>query len=170
MNELATLEWTMTVVEASKMLRIDYNVTSRASQRFYLCDLLPMPGAKTWVLGSKEIIVMNGPEPGSVIFSRARVPSRSPLPFLVDPGARSIDPGQTVRGSAEVPLPLTARHYRGTLEPLKGKPKTATLQIGCIVGNAHWSELLLDDGGKLTIPNSSDPMQLLCSESKPLPI
>lgn len=169
MNEPATLDFAMSVINGGKTLRIDYKVHNRSDKRFYLSDLLPVPGPRTWALGSTDIVVMNGAEPGTVVFTRARVPSTSPLPFLVDPGARLVEPGQSVSGAAEVALPLSAQHYRGTVAPLKGKPKLAQLELGYIAGEAHWSELPLDDGRKLTISNPSDPMQLLVSERKPIP-
>lgn len=169
MSSVAKIDWTMTSIDGGKALKIDYRVHNLSDHRIYLSDLLPMPGAKTWKLGKNEIIVMNGDEPGTVVFARARVRSETPLPFLVDPGARAVDPGKTATGSAEVPLPLQAQHYRGTVAPLKGKKTTAILELGYVSGDAHWEELPLDDGSKLTVSHPSDKMDLLLADPKPLP-
>lgn len=169
MQDIASLDWSMRLINGGKTLRLEYAVTSRAKERFYLSDLLPIPGAKTFRLGTKSIIVMNGDQPDTVAFVRARVASEAPILVPLDPGARAIDPGQTLKGEAEVSLPLQAQHYQGTVAPLNRSPKYAILEIGYIVGNAHWTALTLDDGTTLTVSNPVDPMQIIRSDRKPIP-
>ncbi len=167
MEQPADLEWTL--MRKDNRLQLQYRITSRAKTRFYLSDLLPVSGAKGWAVADKAVIVSNGAEQDTVRFTRGRVASETPLPFLVDPGARAIDPGQTLEGSAEIPLPVTAWHYQGTTAPIKGTPHWAVLEIGYIAESAHWEELPLQNGGKLTVSQASDPMSLFRFERKAIP-
>lgn len=121
-------------------------------------------------MSSAELVnVVNDSVPDTVLFIRGRIASEAPLPLALDPGARALDPGQTLTGHAQVPLPLQAFHYQGTAAPLRGKPAFAVLELGCIRGEAHWSELPLDDGTKLTISHPGDKMEVIRSDRKRLP-
>ena len=166
MNQVADLEWTL-VKEASHLL-LEYRITNRSQARFYLSDQLPVSEGKSWGVADKAVIVSNDAEAGTVRFSRGRVASVTPLPFLVDPGARAIDPGQTLTGSALVNLPISAWHYRGQTAAIKTPPQWAVLEIGYLT-SANWQELPLATGGKLTISQPSDPMSVLRSQRIAIP-
>ena len=166
MNQVADLEWTL-VKEAGSLL-LEYRITNRSKTRFYLSDQLPVSEGKGWGVADKAVIVSNDAQAGTVRFSRGRVASVTPLPFLVDPGARAIDPNQTLTGSALVPLPITAWHYRGQTAAIKVQPQWAVLEIGYLT-SANWQELPLATGGKLTISQPSDPMSVLRSERIAIP-
>ena len=113
--------------------------------------------------------MMNDDQPETVRFARGRVPSVAPGAKTMEPGARGIAPGETVTGSAEVPLPLVAAHWRGTVAPLAGTPRFAVLHLGVITGEAHWRQIPLADGSTLTLPASVDPMPDLVSDRLPIP-
>lgn len=166
MNQVADLEWTL-VKEAGHLL-LEYRITNRSKTRFYLSDQLPVSEGKAWGVANKSVIVSNDVQAGTVRFSRGRVASVTPLPFLVDPGARAIDPGQTLTGSAFVKLPITAWHYRGQTAAIGSPPQWAVLEIGYLI-SAHWQELPLTTGGKLTISQPSDPMSVLRFERIAIP-
>ena len=168
-TDAAKLDWQMTAVDGGKSLRIDYQVTNTTDKRIYLSDLLPVSGPRKWMLGDKVINVANDAAPDTVLFIRGRVASEAPLPRALDPGARSLDPGQTLTGRAEVPLPLRSFHYQGTAAPLRSKPAFGVLELGCIRGDAHWSELPMDDGTKLTLSHPADKMEFIRSDRKPIP-
>lgn len=166
MNQVADLEWTL-VKEANSLL-LEYRITNRSKSRFYLSDQLPVSEGKSWGVADKAVIVSNDAQANTVLFSRGRVASVTPLPFLLDPGARAIDPNQTLTGSAVVNLPITAWHYRGQTAPIESPPQWAVLEIGYLT-DAHWQELPLATGGKLTISQPSDPMSVLRSQRKAIP-
>ena len=165
-NQVADLEWTL--VKQAGSLLLEYRITNRSKARFYLSDQLPVSGAKGWVVADKAVIVSNDAQANTVLFSRGRVASVTPLPFLVDPGARAIDPNQTLTGSALVKLPIAAWHYRGQTAAIQSSPQWAILEIGYLT-SAYWEELPLATGGKLTISQPSDPMLVLRFDRKAIP-
>lgn len=169
-NDIATLEWSMTLIGGGHTLRINYQIRSLSDTPVYISDLLPIPGPKKWQLGVKSIMVTNASQPETVRFVRGRLQSEAPLARVIDPGARKLEPHQSLSGMAEVSLPLQGYHYQGTVAPLKTPLLWAVLEIGVIVGQVHWSELPLDDGSKLTISHPSDPMQVLRSNRQRIPV
>lgn len=167
----AAIDWTMTKDSDGKALRIEYRVTNTWDKRIYLSDLVPTHTDAGWTLTDPQpIAVLNDDEPGVVRFARGRVGSDAPLTVPpMDPGARAIDPGQTVQGNARVPLPLAATPYVGTVAPLRGKPTAAHIELGFLRGDGHWSQLPLTDGSFLTLSHAVDRMEALRSEKKAIP-
>lgn len=167
MAEPARLDWSM-ALEAGG-LRIRYTVTSTSKDTIYLSDQMPVPGKTSFVLGETFINVAGGDAPGTVRFVRGRLTSVAPVPIPLDPGARALKAGQTLTGEALVPMPIQSAHYHGMAAPLNGTPTSATLEIGYVMGEAHWTELALEDGGKITITMPMDEMRTLRTAAKPIP-
>lgn len=150
-------------------LRIRYTVTSTSKDTIYLSDQMPVPGKTSFVLGKDFINVAGGDSPGTVRFVRGRLTSIAPVPIPLDPGARALKPGQTLTGEALIPLPIQPAHYHGLAAPLNGTPTQAILEIGYVGADAHWTDLALEDGGKLTITMPMDKMAFLRTAPKPIP-
>ena len=167
----AAIDWTMTKARDGKALRIEYRVTNPSDKRISVSDVVPThPDAGWTVTNPQPIAVLNDDEPGVVRFARGRIGSEAPLAVPpMDPGARAIDPGQTVHGNARVPLPLVATPYVGTVAPLRGQPTAARIELGFLRSDAHWSQLPLTDGSSLTLSQAIDRMEALRSEKKAIP-
>jgi hypothetical protein len=171
--KIAKIDWGMKRVDEGKALRIDYRVTNVSNQRIFLSDIIHEYKSGGRIIPNRQrIAVTNDTEPRVVRFVRGRLSSKGLLYLpLLDPGSRPIEPGQTVSGDAEVPLPLVARHYDGaaTVEPLERTPTAAVLALGYFRVEPEWTKLQLADGGSVSVSNLTDRMEMLLSDIKPLP-
>lgn len=166
MQDPARLDWSLALDGAR--LKISYTVTNTSQAVIYLSDILPIAGQGSFVYGATFINVTAGAGPGDVRFVRGRLDSVAPLPFPLDPGARSVQPGASASGEALVDLPLRAQHYRGVAAPLQGEPRQAWLELGYLT-TAHWTELALADGRKMTTSMPQDEMRFLVAGPLAIP-
>lgn len=169
MTEPARLDWTLTLAPSGDALEVRYTVTSTSDQTIYLADLTPVPGEGGFLYGERFINVAGTPTPGLIRLVRGRLPSVAPTLLPLDPGARALDPGKTASGAATIKLPITPAHYHGKAAPLNGEPAIATLEIGYLVGEVHWTALPLADGRSLTISSPADEMRVLSAGPLPIP-
>lgn len=167
MTDPARLTWTLTRAADGRSLLVAYTVTSTSQETLYLCDALPVPGRQSFVLGRTFINVAGGAE-GELRLVRGRLKSVAPVVVPLEPGCRPLTPGQSVTGTATVPLPIQPAHYHGKAAPLVGTPTRATLEIGYVGADTTWSQLTMEDGLTLTTPSAGDEMRFL--KAGPLPI
>ncbi|MCE9577068.1 MAG: hypothetical protein K8W52_28230 [Deltaproteobacteria bacterium] len=102
-----------------------------------------------------RVVVRNGARPGVVEFVRGFAQLENVgrgIAMTYDPAMRRLEPGATVTGAADIPLPLTAWHNFGWAVELKGTPQTATLLIGYVTDWDSWASVSLDDGTTVTVP------------------
>ena len=95
-----------------------------------------------------------------------------PVQVQYAPAARSLDPGKSLEGSAEVAWPLQAQHPYGRLAPLPAGLKTATLRVGYLSGPVQWTKYPTADGSALTAPQLPSAVSLqrfARAAAKPLP-
>jgi hypothetical protein len=168
-NMDVSIDWRMAVIDGGKKLRIEYTATNESDERLWLCDQLLTHENNELVYAADRVIVLNGDEPGQVLFARGRVDRHIPSAFPRNPGGRAFDPGQALTGTAEIALPLQAWHNYGHAAPLEGTPKTAVLELSYVKGEASWGQVTLRDG--TTIVGPQPPAHLLNArgEEKPIP-
>ena len=169
MPEPARLDWTLTLAPSGDALEVRYTVTSTSDQTLYLADLTPVPSEGGFSYGERFINVAGTPTPGLIRLVRGRLASVAPTLLPLDPGARALDPGKTASGVATIKLPIAAAHYHGVAPPLNGAPTQATLEIGYLLGEVHWTALPLADGRSLTISSPADEMRTLRAGPLPIP-
>ena len=152
-------------------LKLSYSITNRSKERIYVLDQMVAPRGSTYVLTPQAVVVQGG-EKGTVDFVRGFVDPGHPVQVQYAPAARSLDPGKTLEGTAEVPLPLQAQHPYGRLVPLPPGLKVATLRVGYVSAQAQWTRYPMADGTALTAPQLPSVVSLqrfARSEQKPLP-
>lgn len=167
MSADARLDWTLSRAADGASLQIVYTVTSTCDRTIYLCDALPVPGKSGFVLGRTYINVAGGAQ-GEVRLVRGRLASLARVVVPLEPGARPLAAGSSLKGEAIVPLPLIASHYHGKAAPITGTPARAWLELGWVEADAAWRTLTLEDGQRLTTPGPEDEMRWL--KAGPLPI
>lgn len=169
MTAPARLDWTLTLTPGGDALEVRYTVTSTSDATIYLADLTPVPGEGGFLYGEQFINVAGTPTPGLIRLVRGRLASVAPTLLPLDPGARALDPGKTATGMATIKLPIAPAHYHGKAAPLNGEPARATLEIGYLVGEVHWTALPLADGRSLTVSSPADEMRYLSAGPLPIP-
>ncbi len=132
-------------------LKLSYSITNRSKERIYVLDQMVAPRGSTYVLTPQAVVVQGG-EKGTVDFVRGFVDPGHPVQVQYAPAARSLDPGKTLEGTAEVPLPLQAQHPYGRLAPLQKPAQAVVLQIGYVSGAVEWVSYPVQGGGPLRGP------------------
>ena len=163
-----TLDWTMS--RDGDQLQIDYTVSNPTPARIYVLDELPVGDA----FAPDAIIVMGDPDaPDTVRLSRALIRTLEKVLTIPMPGARAVEPGATLTGTARAPWPLRAWHNYSTVDPLRGQPAQAVLQIGYVAdpGASGFTQRHLPDGTTVTVPTPATvgTQQLLVGDAQPLP-
>ena len=167
-----TLVWT--VVPAGGALRVSYTVHNHSPGRIYLLDQMVRAGESGYQQTPKDVIVREE-APGTAALVRGFVDPGHPVQHQFSPGARALDPGKSLSGSAEVPLPLKAQHPYGRPVPLSGGLRSLVLQIGYLSaadGPIGWISYPLNGGGTLTapaLPSVVSRQRFLRSAPSPLP-
>lgn len=166
----AALDWTMTRIDGGRRLRIDYTFNNRSNGRLYVWDQMVVTQNSDLLTAPDAINVVNSDKPGTVRFVRGYVRSDSKINIEYNPGVRPVEAGQSVTGSAVVPLPVQSWHSYGYAQPLNSVPTAAVLEIAYFPGSQPLSDYTLQGGGKIAKPERPyTAQQVLISEAKPLP-
>jgi hypothetical protein len=119
------------------------------------------------------IIVVESEDPDVVRFARGLVNPRSFVAFPLIPGARRVEPGGSLEGSAVVPLPLQAFHPQDGSRSLASEPARAVVEIGVIEDpRAAFESWPLAEGGELRLPTPRSALRhqrMARSDVLPLP-
>jgi hypothetical protein len=89
---------------------------------------------------------------GHVLIIRGYVEPSARVVVDCIPGARAVEAGQSISGTAELPLPLAAWHPNTGARPLDAPATTATFEVGYVGGDPEWTHPPLDDGSTLEVP------------------
>jgi hypothetical protein len=164
-----SLEWKMQLTEGGTRLQVEYSALNRSQERLFLCDQLVVQESDGSRLLEQASIVVNGQNPGEVVFVRGRLGDDPPSAYTYNPGARAFDPGQRLTGQIELELPLKAWHNFGYVDPLKGTPKTARLEVSIVSGESTWEQVKLKNGQTLIRPQPPTHLENISSDIKPIP-
>lgn len=172
------MEITWKLTPADDKLVVDYTVRNTGDKKVWVATRLMQNTKEGRVMKPVDrLIVRPGDAPdlvslvrGMTYESLARGRER-PAP---SPEMAAIEPGKSLDGRAEVPLPLESWHNYGVVPPLDGDRQRAVLELSYIddpKDDAVWWNVPLDDGTKVRAPN---PRHLKSAHkritSDPLPI
>jgi hypothetical protein len=147
-----TLDWGMSLAEGDKRLRIEYTVTNHGKDKIWVWDQVVTTQDGKLVARPDAISTKNGEQPSTVLFVRGRVQPDSRVNVEYVPGVRPLEPGKSLKGTAEVPLPLQAWLAYGAVQPLKGTPTQAVLEVQWFPGGHGTTPMPLADGSSLPKP------------------
>jgi hypothetical protein len=83
---------------------------------------------------------------------KGAVSGNAPTMWIQPPLYKRVAPGETLHGTARLPLPLKAWHNVARVEPLHD-PRTATLEIQYFSGEApQWRTLASPKGDGIRVP------------------
>jgi hypothetical protein len=168
-----TLDWQLT--RSGDRLQLSYSVHNDSDKALYLLDRLVVPSSKGLEAAFDRVIVRDGDAAGVVSFVRGYAPpfadKRGGIGGIQQPAAQKLEAGQTITGTATVPLPLTAWHNFGPAQPLTGAPTQAYLEIGYLLDHDKWASLELVDGTKLSGPANPfvADQRMVRSDTRPIP-
>ncbi len=170
-NEPLSVEWNLT--RSGNTLHISYTLHNNGHEKVYVLDQMVAARGQAFERLPQAIVVKGGEEPGSVDFVRGYVNPGHPVLFQYAPAARSLEPGQSLMGTAEVGLPLSAWHPYGHPAPIKGTPQYAVLEVGYISGgDLKWTKVPLKDGTSLSapaLPTAVSQQRMVRGAQRPLP-
>jgi len=163
------ITWGMRLGPDGKTLVVEYTATNRSTERLYLCDILLAQVNNQLVRVDSGMIVTNGSRKDEVRLTRGVVEEHVWTSAPRNPGARAFDPGQSLSGSATLPLPLKAWHNFGAVRELDGTPKVAVLELSYVRGEVSWGELRLSDGSTVTVPDRPARLVNVVGPEQPMP-
>lgn len=168
-NLPVTLTWDLT--RSGDTLHVAYHVHNTTSATVFLLDRLVVPDAQGLHAAFDRVIVREGDTAGVVAFSRAYVRPERGTGGIYVPVAQRLEPGKTVDGEADVPLPITAWHNFSKASPLQITPTHAYLEIGYLTEQDQWVQINLADGTQLSGPAHPfvDRQQLVRSDTRAIP-
>jgi hypothetical protein len=137
--------------KTGQALKVSYTLHNGGAERIYVLDQMVAARSGGFVQ-TPEALIIQQEAPSVAALIRGFVDPGHPVQFQYAPGARALDPGQSLTGSAEAPLPLRAQHPYGRPVPLQGKAESIVLRIGYLSGQVEWTQHPLQGGGSLTAP------------------
>lgn len=151
-----------------------YEVSNEGASPLWLLDDMFVLDSQDRALRTPTAFVVAEPEDGVTLrLVRGLLRPRAMVAFPHVPGARVVEPGQTLGGEGVVPLPLQAYHPQDGTWPLEATPSRAVVEIGVIEEPDPIFEMLpLAEGGELRVPTARTAMRsqrLLRSEPLELP-
>lgn len=156
------LEWSLKV--DGKQLRIDYKVTNHGKHPILLVDTLVWDGKPN----AEVIIVRNDTQAKTIAFTRALVTTNEKVMYTPMPGARSINPSETVTGHSLSAWPPFAWHNFSTVDKLAPGATQAVLEIGYVDDPDATLQGAPSPGGYQIISKMA-AQKLLRGDVKPLP-
>lgn len=164
------LDFSLSTVEAGKRLHIEYTVSNHTQEKILLWDAVVVPEGSKMVLKPLAISTVNGEQPGTVRFIRGYVRPNSRVNIEYPPGLRVVEAGQSIKGSAEVDLPLKSWLAYGAVQPLSGTPTQAVFELQYFPGSHPTTTYQMGDGTTLLKPAQPwSAAVTLHSAPKPIP-
>jgi hypothetical protein len=163
-----SLDWSLKVTGGK--LHVDYTLTNHAKKPFLVRDVMVVSDGKDLVPAPDAIVVVRGAAANEARFVRGDVSPDSKVNIRYPPGLRPLPPGQTVSGSAVVPLPVKAWHPYGEVQDLAGPVKQAVLEVQIYPGDIEQTSTVLPSGINMKWPKPTGLAPLtLHSGPKPIP-
>jgi hypothetical protein len=161
---------TCTLTRQGGTLRVAYTVRNNGPERVFILDDMVRLADGAYQRTPRVIIVQQE-APGRVALVRGFVDPGHPVQIQYAPAARALDPGQSLTGTAEVPLPLRAQHPYGRPVPLSGPVTSAVLVIGYLTGKVDWVGYPVAGAGTLSAPAlQSVVSRQRLARSAPMPV
>ncbi|MFP5286320.1 MAG: hypothetical protein ACLGI9_11335 [Thermoanaerobaculia bacterium] len=155
-------------------LALSYSVRHEGEAAVYLLDRVVVFAPKEGFEEAPDrIIALAEDDPETLTLSRGWVrPPWSNVMYELMPGARRLEPGGTLQGHAQIPLPLQPWHPNEGARPFDAPPRKMVLRMGLLPTFCELQELRLNEGSTVQVPKGADAylyQQWLTSEPRPIP-
>lgn len=137
---------------AGDLLEVEYSITNRGDEPVWVLDDMLKFGDQEYLREPRLLLVRDAEGDGPVRLVRGVVHPRATVMAPLVAAARRLDPGATLTGIAETPLPLMSSHPQEPRRALKAPPERVVLEVGVMTGDVEVRSARLDDGGEAFVP------------------